>query len=208
MQINPSGTRNGPHNSSPMIPAQNITPPPPCWRRKRYGVGVPFGFQTLAHPSGPSRVARASSVKRTCWKSNFIYFCAQESRFSLWITLNGGLGMGLMFFAISFNTLHRACLDLGVTPALVKMAALVLLGFRTISFRIFRRSRSERFLLVPLSFLGLISGDFTNVFSVLASLSNSVAKSLIERPSASPATNLCFSAAVRRPFLGIFRHLQ
>ena len=49
-----------------------------------------------------------------------------------------------MFRAISFSTMHRACLDLGVTPALAKMGALVLFGLRTTSSTNFSKIPSRK----------------------------------------------------------------
>ena len=49
VSLTPSGTRKGPTSWSPIIPAQNMTPLPPCWRWNRSGVGAPRGFQNLAH---------------------------------------------------------------------------------------------------------------------------------------------------------------
>ena len=45
----------------------------------------------FAHPSGPSNVARDSSVKRTYFMSDFMYFLAQLRRNSLCLDEGGGL---------------------------------------------------------------------------------------------------------------------
>lgn len=72
----PSGTLKGSTSSLslPLIPAQNMTPPPPCWHRSLVGTWWPFTNHPPLHPSGPSRVARHSSVNKTV----------------LWINATGG----------------------------------------------------------------------------------------------------------------------
>ena len=64
----PSVTLSGPTSTLPIIPAQNMTPPPPCCRLTLDGLLQPFTSQPLHQPSGPSRVVLYSSVKRTVWK--------------------------------------------------------------------------------------------------------------------------------------------
>ena len=113
-----------------------------------------------------------------------------------------------MFRALSFRALHRACLDFGVTPALEKKDALVLLGLFNLPLRTSRRFRAERFHLVPLPFLDLALGFLRNVAKVLVSLFIFVAKNLIKSPSVSPVTIVCFSIAIKRHFIGILIDLQ
>ena len=60
-----------------------------------------------------------------------------------------------MFRAISFSRLHRACLNLGVIPALANMNALVRLGCVQLSLQIFRRLQSRKVLSCALIFPGL-----------------------------------------------------
>ena len=64
----PSGTLSGPTSSLPIIPAQNMTLPPPCCRLTLDGLLQPFTNQPLHQPSGPRRVTLHLSVKRTVWK--------------------------------------------------------------------------------------------------------------------------------------------
>ena len=129
---------------------------------------------------------------------------AQLTRFSLWVLFKTGIAMGLMFFAMSFNTLQRVCLDTEGTPALSNMAALVL-QVRFIIWRwFFLKSRGESALLEPLSFLGFVFEFFTKEENVLWSLPSSLARSTRDYPSERPTTIRSFSEAIKRPFLGIF----
>ena len=107
----PSGIQKGPTSSLPTMPAQIITPPPPCWRRRRWGRGVPLGTHTLLHPSGPSSAARSSYVNRIDWKSSFSYFLAYSSLASMWFLFNGGQILGLTCLTRSRSTLHLVDLD-------------------------------------------------------------------------------------------------
>lgn len=68
-----------------MMPAQNITPPPPCWHWMQCRQEAQSGTQALAHISGSSSVTLTSSMKRTSWELVFIYLCAQAICFSLWV---------------------------------------------------------------------------------------------------------------------------
>ena len=78
----PSLTRKGPTSSSWMIATQNITPPPPCRRLIRCGHNAFVSHHPRLQPSGPSRVARHSSVNNTNSKFCFKYFFAHSSLFS------------------------------------------------------------------------------------------------------------------------------
>ena len=62
------------------------------------------GHQTLAFASGPSSVVLASSVKRTCLKSTFVYFSVNEMRFFLWVSYKCCLKMG--FNSCPFHSRH------------------------------------------------------------------------------------------------------
>ncbi len=86
----PSGTLKGPTSSLPMILAQNMTPPPPCWCRSLVGTWWPSTNHPLLHPSVPSRVARHSSVNKTVWKLVFMYVWAHCNRFCLCALFRGG----------------------------------------------------------------------------------------------------------------------
>ena len=116
-----------------------------------------------------------------------------------------------MFSAISFSKLHRACRSVWTLvwlQPLQKWMHWCCLGCVQLSLRIFWRFWAERFLFVPLSFLDLMFEFLMNVAKVLVSLFISVAKNLINNPSVSSAIILCFSIAVKRPFIGILRDLQ
>ena len=82
------------------------------------------------------------------------------------------------------------------------------LGCVQLPLRIFRRSQTERFFFVPLSFLDLMLGFLMNVAKVLVSLFISGAKTLIKSPSVNPATILCFSIAGKCLFIDILINLQ
>ncbi len=102
----PSGTLKGPTSSLPMIPAQNMTPPPPCWRRSLVGRWWPSTNHPLLHPSGPSRVTRHSSVNKTVWKLVFMYLWAHCNRFCLCALVRGGRIVGLCTTASFWRILH------------------------------------------------------------------------------------------------------
>ena len=88
--FSPSGTRNGPIATFPINAAQNITPPPPCFRLALDGFVVPFTSEPLHHPSGPSKVALHSFVNRTVWKSTFIYCLAHSTQLVLCLVVKAG----------------------------------------------------------------------------------------------------------------------
>ena len=68
-------------------------------------------------PSGPSRVARDSSVNRTFSKLVFMHDLANSKCASLCLCFNGGLIVGFVTFPMLLEILHRPALDLDGTPA-------------------------------------------------------------------------------------------
>ena len=79
----PSGTLNGPTSSLPIIPAQNMTPPP-CCRRTLDSLLQPFTSQPLHQPSGQiedcSALIYGKNGLEVCLDIDFADFCAWRLR--------------------------------------------------------------------------------------------------------------------------------
>ena len=93
-----SGTLNGPIRLLPTVPAQNLTPPPSCWRLSLIGTLLPSRIQLCDQQSDPSSFARDSSVNITLEKSTFRYFFAYETILTLFLCIMNGLDVGLTSF--------------------------------------------------------------------------------------------------------------
>lgn len=102
------------------IKAWYLSPTHPCWGWMQVEWEAPSGTQTLGHLLETSKVALISPMKRTSWKLMFMYFYAQLICFALCFLLRLGL-------VVSLRILHWVLLDKGAMPALLNMAALVLL---------------------------------------------------------------------------------
>ncbi|XP_076874818.1 trafficking protein particle complex subunit 6b isoform X1 [Brachyhypopomus gauderio] len=63
-----------------LIERQPKTPPPPCWSHSLVCMGCPSTIHPPRHPSGPSSVARHSSMNKTVLKSVF-RFTKDTARF-------------------------------------------------------------------------------------------------------------------------------
>ena len=99
VRFNPCGTRTGLINSAPIIPGHIMARSLPC-RPLPTGALSPFMTHPIAHPSGPSNVAGDSSVKRTYFTSDLMYFLAQLRRKSLCLDKSEGLFCESLGFAI------------------------------------------------------------------------------------------------------------
>ena len=128
--LTPSGTLNEPTRVSWTMPAQNITPPPPCWHHIRMGIGIPVLTQAWPLPSGPSRVARHLSVKMTVSKLSFMYSFNQNNRLSPCFLDKTGCFEGFTLSAIWCNTLFQVNFDTFCIPASLKICALVPIELR------------------------------------------------------------------------------
>ena len=134
----PSGILKGPSSSLPMIPAQNMTLPPPSWRHSLVGTLWPSTNHPLLHPSEPSRVARHLSVNKAVWKLVFVYLLAHCNGSCLWALVRGGRMVGLCATASLWRILHlKVCRTL-LAPAASNtfllpckgiLAAALLIGF-------------------------------------------------------------------------------
>ncbi len=163
----PSGTLKGPTSSLPMIPAQNMTPPPPCWRRSLVGTWWPSTSHPLLHPSVPSRVARHSSVNKTVWKLVFMYVWAHCNRFCLCSLVRGGRIVGLCTTASSWRILHLEVCGTPEAPAASNTGLLLCNGILAAAFLIRWICLAETFLILPLSaWTHLYSESATNLFKV------------------------------------------
>ena len=104
------------------MPAQIITPSPPCCRLNQVGAAQPCATHPRDHPSEPSSVARISSVKRTRLKSCFRYWIDHAWRFSLWILVSGDL-LGDFFVELQVDSIwHRVFLFTPEIPHASKTA--------------------------------------------------------------------------------------
>ncbi len=159
----PSGTLKGPTSSLPMIPAQNMTPPPPCWRRSLVGTWWPSTNHPLLHPSGLSRVGRHSSVNKSVWKLVFMYVWAHCNLFCLCALVRGGRIVGLCTTAGFWRILH---LEVCGTPVASNTCLLLCNGILAAALLIRRICLAETFLILPLSArTRLCSESATNLFT-------------------------------------------
>ncbi len=141
----------GPTSSLPMIPAQNMTPPPPCWRRSLVGTWWPSTNHPLLHPSGPSRVTRHSSVNKTVWKLVFMYVWAHCNRFCLCALVRGGRIVGLCTTASFWRILHLEVCGTPEAPAASNTCLLLCNGILAAALIIRQICMAETFLILPLS---------------------------------------------------------
>ena len=86
-------------------------------RLNLHGWDESFSSHPLLRPSGPSSVARHSSVNKTVWKSVLKYRWAHSSRLVLCLAVNGGRMTGLVILAILWSNLHLDVLGTSGTPA-------------------------------------------------------------------------------------------
>lgn len=133
----PSGILKGPTISLPMIPAQNITPPPPCWCRSLVCMGCPSTSRPPLHPSGPSSVARHSSVNETVLKSCIVLYClAHWSRFCLCAVDRGGRQDGLHSCKPLKDPASCCSGDVGGTSSFKNVSAAMIRHFCSCSFNL------------------------------------------------------------------------
>ena len=90
-----------------MIPAQSITPPPPCWHHSLVGTWWPSTNHIEVHPPRPSSVVWHQLMNKTVWKCVFIYFWAHCNPFSLWALVKGGRNTAVCTSANLWRVLHR-----------------------------------------------------------------------------------------------------
>lgn len=90
-----------------MIPAQNITLRPPCWRHSLVGTWWSSTNHPELHPSQPSSVVWHSLINKTVWKCAFMYFWAHCNLFSLWALVKGGRNTAVCTSANLWRVLHR-----------------------------------------------------------------------------------------------------
>ena len=98
-------------------------------------------------PLCPSKVARHSSVNRTCWKLTVMCSCAQSMLF-LWISFKGGRTSSFEHFQKLLKIRHRVNLGTPGTRALVNTLLLVSRGLRWTSLLIWliaRRGTGDSF---------------------------------------------------------------
>ncbi len=103
----PLWTLAGPISLSLTMAAQNITPPPPCCHRCLIGSEAESIAHSVAHPSGPSKVARASSVHKTWEKFTFMWSLAHFSLLAWCLALSRGREGAFMTDPIWLRTLQR-----------------------------------------------------------------------------------------------------
>ena len=167
VNFNPSGTRNGPTSSSPMMPAQIITPPPPCWRLILVWHVLPLYTQPLAQPSGPSNVALDSSVNSTKFISVFMYFFDHSIRKRRCLGVRGGFVLGLLIAATFLRRRLWVVFGTFTRPASSKIFALVAPGIFRMLLLNRRKSRLVTDFRTPRSHRGfLLEGLRTNRFTV------------------------------------------
>ena len=101
----------------------------------------PIMTHPFSHPFGPSSVARDSSVKRTYFISDFMYFLAQLRRKNLCHDGSGGLFCDVLGFAIRPNILFCVLMRMSAKPDFWKI--LLLIAFNTFRKFIFKLLRSR-----------------------------------------------------------------
>ncbi len=114
----------------------------PCWDI------VAIHNHPLLHPSGPSRVARHSSVNKTVWKLVFMYVWAHCNRFCLCALVRSGRIVGLCTTASFWRILHLEVCGTPEAPAASNTGFLLCNGILAAAFLIRPICLAETFLVL------------------------------------------------------------